>query len=48
MHDEVIVEEPIGGRSWRDVAEVMGRPIDWAPGLLLTGDGYETPYYKKD
>lgn len=48
VHDEVIVEEPIGGRSWRDVAEVMGRPIDWAPGLLLTGDGYETPYYKKD
>ena len=48
VHDEVIVEEPIGGRTWQDVAEVMGRPVDWAPGLLLRGDGYETPFYKKD
>lgn len=47
VHDEVIVEAPEGGK-WQDVAEVMGRPIDWAPGLLLRGDGYETPYYLKD
>jgi DNA polymerase len=47
VHDEVIVEAPIGSR-WEDVAEIMGRPIDWAPGLLLRGDGYETPYYRKD
>jgi DNA polymerase len=26
----------------------MGDPIDWAPGLPLKGDGYETPFYKKD
>ena len=48
VHDEVICEEPIGGRTWQDMADVMGRPIDWAPGLLLRGDGYETPYYLKD
>lgn len=47
VHDEVIVEAPEGSK-WQDVAEVMGRPIDWAPGLLLRGDGYETPYYLKD
>ena len=44
---EVIVEAPIG-TSWEQVAEVMGRPIDWAPGLLLRGDGYSTPFYRKD
>lgn len=48
VHDEVIVEEPQGGRTWQDVAEIMGQPIDWAPGLLLRGDGYETPFYMKD
>lgn len=48
VHDEVIVEEPQGRRTWQDVAEIMGQPIDWAPGLLLRGDGYETPFYMKD
>lgn len=48
VHDEVICEEPIGGRTWQDVAEIMGQPIDWAPGLLLRGDGYETRFYMKD
>lgn len=47
VHDEVIVEAPTG-TSWEQVAEVMGRAIDWAPGLLLRGDGYSTPFYRKD
>ena len=47
VHDEVIVEAPEGSR-WQDVAEIMGRPIDWAPGLVLRGDGYETKFYMKD
>ena len=47
VHDEIIAEAPVGSR-WEDMAEVMGRPIDWAPGLLLRGDGYDTPYYCKD
>lgn len=47
VHDEVIVEAPEGSR-WEDVAEVMGRPIDWAPGFILRGDGYETKFYMKD
>ena len=48
VHDELISEEPINGRTWQDMADVMSRPIDWAPGLLLPADGYETPFYMKD
>lgn len=47
VHDEIIVEAPEGSR-WQDVADIMGQPIDWAPGLLLRGDGYETKFYMKD
>ena len=48
VHDEVIVSEPIGGRSVEEMADLMGQPIAWAPGLPLRADGYETPFYKKD
>lgn len=48
VHDEIIAEEPLDGRSWQDMAAIMGQPIDWAPGLLLRGDGYSTPFYMKD
>ena len=48
VHDEVVIEEPTDGRTWQDAAEVMGRPIDWAPGLLLRGDGYAPKFYMKD
>jgi DNA polymerase len=47
VHDEIIAEAPEGSR-WEDMAEIMGRPIDWAPGLLLRGDGYATKFYMKD
>lgn len=47
VHDEIIAEAPEGSR-WEDMAEVMGRPIDWAPGLLLKAEGYETKFYRKD
>ena len=48
VHDEVIISEPIGGRSVEEVAEIMGAPIQWAPGLPLRADGYACPYYMKD
>lgn len=48
IHDEVVITEPINGRSLAEVQEIMGRDISWAPGLPLRGDGYETPFYKKD
>lgn len=47
VHDEIIAEAPEDTR-WEDMAEIMGRPIEWAPGLLLRGDGYSTRYYLKD
>lgn len=47
VHDEIVAEAPIGSR-WEDMAEIMGRPIEWAPGLLLRADGYETKFYMKD
>jgi DNA polymerase len=48
VHDELVVEEPVDGRSDRSMAEIMGQPIEWAPGLLLRADSYSTPYYLKD
>jgi len=48
VHDEIIAEEPTDGRGWQAMADIMGEPIEWAPGLLLRGDGYETPFYMKD
>ena len=48
VHDEVILEEPYGTGSLENACAIMGQAIDWAPGLLLRADGYETEYYKKD
>lgn len=47
VHDEVIVTCPMN-TTVDEIAEIMGRPIDWAPGLLLRADGYECNYYRKD
>lgn len=48
VHDEVIAEEPKDGRTWQDMAKIMSQPIDWAPGLVLPADGFETNFYMKD
>jgi DNA polymerase len=48
VHDEVVLEVPIGESSAEQVAEIMGRGIEWAPGLPLTADAFETDYYRKD
>ena len=47
VHDEIVAQAPLGSR-WEDMANIMGMPIDWAPGLVLRADGYATPYYRKD
>ena len=47
VHDEVVAEAP-AGTDWKEMAEIMGQPIDWAPGLLLRADGYTTDFYRKD
>lgn len=50
VHDEVVAEvEQHAGESLLDyMGLVMAKPIDWAPGLIMTADGYTTDYYKKD
>ena len=48
IHDEVVIECPADACDLTDVCRIMGQPIGWAPGLLLTADGYITDYYKKD
>jgi DNA polymerase len=47
VHDEIVAEAPEGSR-WEDMADIMGQPIEWAPGLLLRADGYQTKFYMKD
>jgi DNA polymerase len=47
VHDEIVAEAPIGSK-WEDMAEIMAQPIEWAPGLLLRADGYQTRFYMKD
>lgn len=48
VHDEVILEVPEGGGSLDQVCDIMGQPIQWAPGLPLKGDGFECYYYRKE
>ncbi|MDM5332857.1 DNA polymerase [Ureibacillus composti] len=48
VHDEVILDVPVGTGSMEEVENIMGQPIDWAPGLPLGADSFETYYYKKD
>lgn len=48
VHDEVIIDEPKERDSLQDIVKIMSRPIDWAPGLPLRADAFETEFYKKD
>lgn len=48
VHDEVICSEPYGGKTVEQMCEIFAQPLDWAPGLPLTGAGYETEFYCKD
>ena len=49
IHDEMIVDVPEADKdAYRKISEAMGQSPDWAPGLPLRGDGYETRFYKKD
>jgi DNA polymerase len=48
VHDEAVIEAPVGKGSLKEVEEIMGQPIAWAKGLPLNADGFETYYYKKD
>lgn len=51
VHDEVIIETENNlevHKQFEHILKSMGRPIPWAPGLLLKADGFITQYYKKE
>ncbi|KEQ22329.1 XRE family transcriptional regulator [Paenibacillus tyrfis] len=48
VHDEVVLEVPIGSGSLERVTEIMGQLIYWAPGLPLQAAGFECDFYQKD
>ena len=47
VHDEAVMEMPIGKGSVEEACEVMARPPAWADGLPLRADGDEMPFYQK-
>ena len=48
VHDEVVLEVPIGKSSVDEVCRIMAEKPAWGNGLLLSADGYECDFYKKD
>lgn len=49
VHDEgicLVPDDPFSP-GVEDMVEIMSKPIDWAPGLLLGADGFESSYYRK-
>lgn len=48
VHDEVVIDSPIGVSSAEEIAKIMSEPISWAKGLPLNADAYECNFYMKD
>ena len=48
IHDEVLLDVPKDKGSLEEVEDIMRLAIDWAPGLPLGAEGFESSYYKKD
>jgi hypothetical protein len=48
VHDEVVLEVPIGKSSIDEICQIMAERPTWAKGLLLSADGFECDFYKKD
>lgn len=48
VHDEVIVEAPIGVGSVEELCSLMSESPKWCPDLLLNAAGYSGQYYFKD
>lgn len=50
VHDEIICEVPTEQKEeiYKKILDIMATPIEWAPGLMLKGDGFTSSYYKKD
>ena len=47
IHDEIVIDAR-DDQKLEDVNAIFARPIDWAPGLPLSGAGFESSYYMKD
>ena len=47
IHDEAVIDADPNA-DLDKVCELMGQPIEWAPGLLLKAAGFESSYYMKD
>ena len=47
VHDEAIMEVPIGKGSLEEACHIMAIPPAWAKDLPLRADGDEMPYYRK-
>lgn len=48
VHDEVIIDTSDAERLLPIVLKIMDEELEWAPGLVLGGEGFITKYYKKD
>lgn len=48
VHDEVVLEVPLGSSSVTEICNIMAEQPEWAEGLPLRADGYECQFYKKD
>lgn len=48
IHDEVVLEVPVGTSSVEEVNGIMAVCPDWCEGLPLKAAGFESPFYKKD
>lgn len=48
VHDEAVLEVPIGQGSVEDACAIMGQPPPWAADLPLRADGYECDSYRKE
>lgn len=50
VHDEVVAEvrQDEASKALAEMEHIMAKPIDWAPGLILTADGFTSDYYRKD
>lgn len=48
VHDEAVLERPIGEGSVEEACAIMGQVPEWAAGLPLRADGYECAFYRKD
>lgn len=47
IHDEAVMEAPVGKGSTEDACRIMAIQPEWAKDLPLRADGDEMPYYQK-